>query len=678
MPVNHHSGSAGPPRGPEQEDIVMFLLEVTWWAHHVLTNLIFGGVLERHPDLQFVFTEQGTAWVPDFLGSLDYFFDRMRNAVGSQEREWGLPIVEKLSLKPSEYWARQCHVGASFIRRPRCRSASRSASTGSCGAATTRTRSRATRSRRRRSGSASPASTRRGADDARRQRGRALRLRPRRARARSARRSGPSSGRSPGRCRRPTSPRGRRSARRSRIPRSPCSEHFDDTRGDHMSVDIRSRVDGEVDSVDPRRCFGEVLPEAFERHQRPARRRGRACSRPRRWSSRSTATRGRSRSTAASCTCATGGDDDARRRCCGRTAAQLDDLVNDQVTVVGMQTNGTLDQPVGRFDALLDWWLLLRGALDARAPHVPGAIDLVDADGAPLALDRSFPADAPLDEMGDFLQRAGLPPHRGRVRPRTRWPRCRSTWTAPRRCTRRDDGRSWWARNRDGDELLVRMQYFDEVSPAVERLVRDERLQRLAGPHRRRPRVRQHGATTASRRCSSRSTWSRGSPTCPWHKDCALGRHSYDCCSMTVGISVTGADARVGPAARGRGLAPRAHVAVADHREDRSDLPAVDLPTRTGDVTVHLSCTLHKSQPPVERERRVLYTGFRLPLRGTDAEREARERLRAIREDAPVKAPQRQPADRRSSRASVSRPPHTHATLTDVRGGRSTVPRPWI
>jgi hypothetical protein len=37
------------------------------------------------------------------------------------------------------------------------------------------------------------------------------------------------------------------------------------------------------------------------------------------------------------------------------TGAQLTDLVHDQVTVVGMQTNGTLDQPVGRFDQLLDW-----------------------------------------------------------------------------------------------------------------------------------------------------------------------------------------------------------------------------------------------------------------------------------------------------------------------------------
>jgi hypothetical protein len=75
------------------------------------------------------------------------------------------------------------------------------------------------------------------------------------------------------------------------------------------------------------------------------------------------------------------------------------------------------------------------------------------------------------------------------------------------------------------------------------------------------------------------------------------------------------------------------------HDERRTDLPTVPLPTATGDMTVHLSCTLHQSVPPVERERRVMYTGFRLPPRGTDAEREALERLRAIREDAPLKAP---------------------------------------
>jgi predicted TIM-barrel fold metal-dependent hydrolase len=114
--VNHHSGSAVPALGDEPIDQVTFLLEVTWYAHRALWNLVFGGVMERHPDLQFVFTEQGTAWIPETLGTLDFLFHRMGTAVGSQEYEWGNPVVEKLGLRPSEYWARQCHIGSSFMR----------------------------------------------------------------------------------------------------------------------------------------------------------------------------------------------------------------------------------------------------------------------------------------------------------------------------------------------------------------------------------------------------------------------------------------------------------------------------------------------------------------------------------------------------------------------------------
>ena len=224
--------------------------------------------------------------------------------------------------------------------------------------------------------------------------------------------------------------------------------------------------------------------------------------------------------------------------------AQLSDLVTDQVTVVGMQTNGSLDQPVGRFDQLLDWWLLLRGALDARAPHVPGAIDLSDAAARPSALDRSFGADADLAEMGDFLQRAGYLHIDGVFTDEEMaavsldMDRAAPTYTP-------DDGRSWWARNTDGDQLLVRMQYFDEVSPAVERLVNDDRLQRLAG-------LTGDGHVYGSMQDNRIEALFKpfgvveGISDLPWHKDCALGRHSYDCCSMTVGISVTGADAQSG------------------------------------------------------------------------------------------------------------------------------------
>ena len=116
MPVNHHTGSAAPAMGPTDVDAVVFLLEVSWFSHRALSHLIVGGALERHPNLKLVFTEQGTAWVPEELARLDYFFGRMSGAGGSQEQVWGRAVVERLSLKPSEYWARQCHIGASFIR----------------------------------------------------------------------------------------------------------------------------------------------------------------------------------------------------------------------------------------------------------------------------------------------------------------------------------------------------------------------------------------------------------------------------------------------------------------------------------------------------------------------------------------------------------------------------------
>jgi predicted TIM-barrel fold metal-dependent hydrolase len=120
LPINHHSGSAAPDYGDYPASSAMFLLEVTWWAHRTLWHLIFSGVMERHPDLQFVFTEQGTAWLPEELLRLDYYSGRLSGAAGagdSQEAKFGASLT-KLSLKPSEYWARQCHLGSSFIRRP--------------------------------------------------------------------------------------------------------------------------------------------------------------------------------------------------------------------------------------------------------------------------------------------------------------------------------------------------------------------------------------------------------------------------------------------------------------------------------------------------------------------------------------------------------------------------------
>ena len=103
-----------------------------------------------------------------------------------------------------------------------------------------------------------------------------------------------------------------------------------------------------------------------------------------------------------------------------------------------------------------------------------------------------------------------------------------------------------------------------------------------------------------------------------WHKDCSLGGHSRGCCGLTVGISVTGAQQRNGELGVVAGSS-RANVQPLDVRPDL-DLPRIPLPTNTGDVTVHCSCTLHMSRPPIDQERRVVYTGFGLaPRPGDDA-----------------------------------------------------------
>ena len=70
-------------------------------------------------------------------------------------------------------------------------------------------------------------------------------------------------------------------------------------------------------------------------------------------------------------------------------------------------------------------------------------------------------------------------------------------------------------------------------------------------------------------------------------------------------------------------------------RQPDVDLPDVPLPTRTGDVTVHLSCTMHMAQPPVTRERRVMYTSFALPARDAHARAGRQALVDEIRELAP-------------------------------------------
>jgi ectoine hydroxylase-related dioxygenase (phytanoyl-CoA dioxygenase family) len=195
-----------------------------------------------------------------------------------------------------------------------------------------------------------------------------------------------------------------------------------------------------------------------------------------------------------------------------------------------------------------------------------------------------------------------------------------------------DDGRSWWAKTKSGDDRLVRLQYFHEHSATTRDLLADDRFLRIGrltdDDHQL---GEAHLGWNVIEALVKPLGVVQGISDLPWHKDCSLGRHSYRCCSLTAGISVTGADENSGQLRVVAG-SHRALIQPAFVRRNL-DLPQVDLPTSTGDVTVHLSCTLHMSQAPVDQERRVMYTGFRLPEEeGADKATEAK--LRRIREGA--------------------------------------------
>lgn len=104
MPLHTHVGSATPDYGDLPGSTTLFATESMWFSHRPFWFLLWGAVFERHPKLQMVFAEQGADWVPDLLQLLDFMYE----TYFAHEKK-------RLSLKPSEYWRRQCVVQAMFL-----------------------------------------------------------------------------------------------------------------------------------------------------------------------------------------------------------------------------------------------------------------------------------------------------------------------------------------------------------------------------------------------------------------------------------------------------------------------------------------------------------------------------------------------------------------------------------
>lgn len=300
------------------------------------------------------------------------------------------------------------------------------------------------------------------------------------------------------------------------------------------------------------------------------------------------------------------------------SSASLSDWVQDRVTAMGLAIRGDVEMVQGTLDDFIAWepaaWALFGG----RPVHQPGDITFRHGDGRALDIRQSFTQDDDPAVVAEFLAQAGYL-HIRDVFTEDEMAAVADDLDAAVAAADPDAGEAWWATLADGTRQAVRILNFQERSPALAALLDDDRLHWLAGlsgdGH--------HSPVMTAEGLTKPIGVADGISDLPWHKDCSLGNHSYGCCGLTVGISVTGA----GRGSGALGVVPGSHRANVrgNFLDPNLDLEPLLLETATGDLTVHCSCTLHMSHQPTEVERKVVYTGFGLPLQPGDRAPEVSE-----------------------------------------------------
>ncbi|MBM3659376.1 MAG: amidohydrolase [Actinobacteria bacterium] len=115
--VNAHTGSHTPEYGDYPASLSLWLMEASWFSHRPLWTFIMSGVFDRFPALRLVLAEQGSGWIPQALATMDSFYPQIAHGNIGELRFTEPQLLEKM---PSEYWASNCAVTASFLHRDDC------------------------------------------------------------------------------------------------------------------------------------------------------------------------------------------------------------------------------------------------------------------------------------------------------------------------------------------------------------------------------------------------------------------------------------------------------------------------------------------------------------------------------------------------------------------------------
>ena len=300
-------------------------------------------------------------------------------------------------------------------------------------------------------------------------------------------------------------------------------------------------------------------------------------------------------------------------------AAWFSDLVGNLRSAVAVLVSGEAVMTRGNITHLIAWETTVRSLVDGWPSYVPGAVTFLDLDGSPLDLSRTFTLDDEPDQILHFLSEAGFLLLKGVFTP-DEVDAMDGLVDALHAAARPEDGTAWFATVAGRDEPeCVRVNDLPEDALGASMMDRLGDLVAQAGA--------EHHFDHIDVLMKPVDVI-EGISDLPWHKDCSLGLHSFQCLQIICGVSLTASGPENG----------QLGVVAGSHRvnmtqfglSDEIDLPQVLISTEPGDVTVHTSCTLHCSTPPVHSPRRVAYSTFMM-----DGDTSALEaRIRDVRDQA--------------------------------------------